>query len=130
MSWTRPHLRTNVPAPGGGADVADLFRARHVDLVRLATLLVGDQATAEDVVQDVFTRVCARAERLAANGIAMSYFRTAVVNACRSVHRRRGVVRRFRGQRRGEAVGRARRVAGDGGPARGGPQAGAKAGCR
>jgi RNA polymerase sigma-70 factor (sigma-E family) len=86
-----------VPALGDRAGVADLFRARHVDLVRLATLLVGDQATAEDVVQDVFTRVYARAERLTANGIAMPYFRTAVVNACRSVHRQRGVVRRFGG---------------------------------
>lgn len=77
--------------------VADLFRARHLDLVRLATLLVGDQATAEDVVQDVFTRVCARAERLAASSIAMPYFRTAVVNASRSVHRRRSIARRFGG---------------------------------
>jgi RNA polymerase sigma-70 factor (sigma-E family) len=79
----------------GAASIADLFRARHVDLVRLATLLVGDQATAEDVVQDVFARVCARAGRLAGTGIAPSYFRTAVVNACRSVHRRRTTARRF-----------------------------------
>jgi len=84
-------------APADGAGLADMFRARHVDLVRLATLLVGDQATAEDVVQDVFTKVCARAPRIAADGLAMSYFRTAVVNACRSVHRRRGVARRFGG---------------------------------
>jgi RNA polymerase sigma-70 factor (sigma-E family) len=79
----------------GTGGVADLFLARHVDLVRLATLLVGDQATAEDVVQDVFARVCAREEQLA--GRAMPYFRTAVVNACRSVHRRRGIARRFGG---------------------------------
>jgi hypothetical protein len=55
-----------VPAPGDRAGVAELFRA--------------SQATAEDGVQDVFTRVYARAERLTANGIAMPYFRTAVVN--------------------------------------------------
>jgi RNA polymerase sigma factor (sigma-70 family) len=79
----------------GTGGVADLFLARHVDLVRLATLLVGDQATAEDVVQDVFARVCAREEQLA--GRAMPYFRAAVVNACRSVHRRRGIARRFGG---------------------------------
>jgi RNA polymerase sigma-70 factor (sigma-E family) len=87
--------RGGTSAPCDGAGIADLFRARHVDLVRLATLLVGDQATGEDVVQDVFARVCARAERLSENGIAMAYIRTAVVNACRSVHRRRSIARRF-----------------------------------
>ena len=83
--------------PRDEAGIADLFLARHTDLVRLATLLVGDQATAEDVVQDVFTKVYARAERLTGNGVAMSYFRTAVLNACRSVHRRRAIARRFGG---------------------------------
>jgi RNA polymerase sigma-70 factor (sigma-E family) len=84
-----------VSGPGGQADIAELFRARHVELVRLAALLVGDRATAEDVVQDVFVKVCARRERLTDNGVAVSYFRTAVVNTCRSVHRRRSVARRF-----------------------------------
>lgn len=93
----RPLTQDIAPTPADAAGIADLFRARHVDLVRLATLLVGDQPTAEDVVQDVFTKVCARAEQVAGNGIALSYFRTAVVNACRSVHRRRGVARRFGG---------------------------------
>ncbi len=78
--------------PDARAGIAELFRARHVELVRLATLLVGDQPTAEDVVQDVFTRVYARG-----SDIGLPYLRTAVVNACRSVHRRRGVARRFGG---------------------------------
>jgi RNA polymerase sigma-70 factor (sigma-E family) len=81
--------------PRDQAGVADLFHARHLELVRLATLLVGDRATAEDVVQDVFVSACARWQRLTENGVAVSYFRTAVVNACRSVHRRRGIARRF-----------------------------------
>jgi hypothetical protein len=37
---------------------------RHAELVRLALLLVGDQPTAEDVVQDVFARLHTRLERL------------------------------------------------------------------
>ena len=46
------------PVPSGGHDpreaVDDLFR-RHADgLVRFALMLVGDQATAEDVVQEAF----------------------------------------------------------------------------
>jgi len=81
--------------PHDQAGIADLFHARHLELVRLATLLVGDRATAEDVVQDVFVSVCARWQRLTENGVAVAYFRTAVVNACRSVHRRRGIARRF-----------------------------------
>ncbi len=81
------------------ADVAVLFRGHHVELVRLATLLLGDQATAEDVVQDVFARVYARWERLDAGGASLAYVRTAVVNGCRSVQRRRGVARRFGGTR-------------------------------
>lgn len=98
MTSPEPPLTQDIARkPDDAAGIAELFRARHVDLVRLATLLVGDQATAEDVVQDVFTKVCARAEQLAGKGIALSYFRTAVVNACRSVHRRRGVARRFGG---------------------------------
>ena len=69
--------RTEVPQ-----DLADLFQARHLELVRLAALLVGDQASAEDVVQDVFLKVCAQWDRLTESGVAVSYFRTAVVNGC------------------------------------------------
>ncbi len=45
-----------VGTPGQG-DLSELFLRYHAELVRLALLLVGDQATAEDVVQDVFTRL-------------------------------------------------------------------------
>ena len=37
-------------------DVATLFAEHHLGLVRLALLMVGDQATAEDVVQEAFAR--------------------------------------------------------------------------
>jgi RNA polymerase sigma-70 factor (sigma-E family) len=89
------HADQVTPDPRGQADIADLFHVRHLELVRLATLLVGDRATAEDVVQDVFVKVCARWERFTGTGVAVSYFRTAVVNTCRSVHRRRVLARRF-----------------------------------
>jgi DNA-directed RNA polymerase specialized sigma24 family protein len=62
VTSSEPPLTQDIAlTPDDAAGIADLFLARHVDLVRLATLLVGDQATAEDVVQDVFTKVCARA---------------------------------------------------------------------
>jgi RNA polymerase sigma factor (sigma-70 family) len=69
--------------------IADLFRAHAVGLVRLAVLLVGDQATAEDVVQDVFARLQRNPGRLRDIASAVAYLRTSVVNGCRSVHRSR-----------------------------------------
>src|SRR5262245_17482946 len=64
-----------------------LFRDRHAELVRLAVLLLGSRAAAEDVVQDVFTRLCTR-DYLASGGNPLAYVRTAVVNGCRSAQRR------------------------------------------
>ena len=71
-----------------------IFRRYHADLVRLALLLVGDRASAEDVVQDVFTRLCAGGRELHQDS-ALAYVRTAVVNGCRSVLRRRTLARRI-----------------------------------
>src|SRR5580704_12015979 len=85
-------------------DLTTLFRAHHLDLVRLATMLTGDRGTAEDVVQDAFERVHAGWGRLAGNGgVGVSYLRTAVINGCRGVHRRRKVARRYEGGSGGRA---------------------------
>ena len=81
------------------ADVIAQFRARHLELVKLAALLLGDYSAGEDVVQDVFVKVWTARRRLAANGISAAYFHRAVVNGCRSVHRRRAIARRFGGSR-------------------------------
>jgi RNA polymerase sigma-70 factor (sigma-E family) len=80
------------------SDLSALFRRHHADLVRLAVLLVGDQETAEDVVQDVFTRVHARGawrNRPVGPDRCLAYNRAAVVNGCRSVLRRRAMARRL-----------------------------------
>jgi DNA-directed RNA polymerase specialized sigma24 family protein len=37
--------------------VTDLFREHHLELVRLALVVVGNQETAEDVAQDAFERL-------------------------------------------------------------------------
>jgi DNA-directed RNA polymerase specialized sigma24 family protein len=73
--------------PVAASDVAGLFRERHAELVRLAVLVVGDRPTAEDVVQDVFARLCAR--NLLPDRDRLAYVRAAVLNGCRSVLRRR-----------------------------------------
>lgn len=72
------------------ATLADLHRRRYAPMVRLATLLLGSQAQAEEVVQDCFVRMCSRFERLEEPS---AYLRVAVVNACRSAGRRRALER-------------------------------------
>ncbi|MEV4216764.1 sigma factor [Nonomuraea sp. NPDC049725] len=72
-------------------DLAEIFAAHHVGLVRLALLMVGDQASAEDVVQDAYTRIHAGRVTLHDPGRALAYVRSAVLNGCRSTLRRRAV---------------------------------------
>ena len=74
-----------------------LFVRRHAELVRLALLLVGDQPTAEDVVQDVFARLHARGAQQPYGDDVLPYVRAAVLNGCRSQLRRRAVAQRFAG---------------------------------
>ena len=81
------------------ADLPELFRRHHADLLRLAVLVVHDQPAAEDVVQDVFTRLHARDHRAGDLDEALTYLRAAVLNGCRSVLRRKAVGRRLHGTR-------------------------------
>src|SRR5579859_7668639 len=74
--------------------VTELFRAHHLELVRLAVLIVGDLATAEDVVQDAFEQLHRRWRTLRQQSSALDYARSAVLNGSRSVLRRRSVARR------------------------------------
>jgi RNA polymerase sigma factor (sigma-70 family) len=83
-------------AESSGDVLADLYRRHAVGLVRLALLLVGDQATAEDVVQDVFARLQQSARGLRDVDKAAPYLRASVVNGCRSVHRTRRRARLLR----------------------------------
>ena len=83
---------------GSRAGLTALFRAHHAELVRLAALMTGDRGSAEDIVQDVFARLCAR-NLLPGPPGALAYVRAAVLNGCRSALRRRAVARRFGGAR-------------------------------
>lgn len=77
-----------------GRDVTELFHAHHLELVRLAVLMVGDLATAEDVVQDAFEQLHRRWRNLRQQSSALDYARSAVLNGSRSVLRRRAVARK------------------------------------
>lgn len=76
--------------------VAALFRTHGLGLVRMALMLTGDQATAEDVVQDAFLGFHRAIPGLRDQDKALSYLRSSVLNGCRSVHRarRRALLRR------------------------------------
>ena len=70
--------------------LVDLYRERYGPMVRVAYLLTGDTAVAEELVQDAFVamhRSWDRAQHPAA------YLRTSVVNAARSWGRRRTLER-------------------------------------
>ncbi len=75
------------------SDIDELFRTHRLALVRLALLLVDDRETAEDVVQDAFAALHRRWSRVGPPDAALPYLRTSVVNASRSVLRRRRTVR-------------------------------------
>jgi RNA polymerase sigma-70 factor (sigma-E family) len=83
-----------VDASGVVADIAELFRAEYQPLVRLATLLVGDRATAEEVVQDAFVKLQLGWRRIREPERAPAWLRSAVLNGARSQLRRRAVRRR------------------------------------
>lgn len=83
------------PKPERADAVHDLFREHWLELVRLATVMVGDVATAEDVVQDAFERLHRGWHRLREPSSGLAYARSSVLNGCRSVHRRAAVARKY-----------------------------------
>jgi RNA polymerase sigma-70 factor (sigma-E family) len=72
-----------------------LYQAQRLPMVRLALLLVDDVAAAEDVVQDAFAALHTRWARLRDPHAATGYLRTSVLNASRSVLRRRRTARGY-----------------------------------
>jgi len=96
MDMTVPAYRAGTgPQPdpfpqAARAAVDDLFRLHAIGLVRFALMLVGDQATAEDLVQEAFLGLYRAWDRVRDPDAVLGYLRTAVVNGARSVHRSRG----------------------------------------
>ena len=75
--------------PTAASQLTALYQAHALGLVRLAVLLLGDQPTAEDVVQDAFLGLHRRWSYLADTGKALAYVRASVLNGCRMAHRSR-----------------------------------------
>ncbi|MDQ1391920.1 MAG: hypothetical protein QOF30_897 [Acidimicrobiaceae bacterium] len=94
--------------------VADLFDRHYLALCRLACLLLGDAAQAEDVVQEAFLRTFSGWWRLRDPDKAERYVRRSVVNLCRSRFRHRDA------EHRGNAMVALREGRLEGLPSRGG----------
>jgi RNA polymerase sigma-70 factor (sigma-E family) len=84
-------LLGSIPEPDADQAVAQLYSAHYQALVRLATLLMRDAGTAEEVVQDAFVAMWRGWPRLGDADKALAYLRQAVVNRSRSVLRHRTV---------------------------------------
>ena len=87
---------TRVP-PGAAASVAALYAEHALGLVRLAVVVTGDRAAAEDIVQDAFLGLYRRWDRLPDLTAPLAYLRVSVMNGCRTALRRRARLRLWPG---------------------------------
>ncbi|HTT55181.1 MAG TPA: sigma factor-like helix-turn-helix DNA-binding protein [Streptosporangiaceae bacterium] len=76
------------PEAAGTADraVTTLYHAHYQSLARIATLLVSDTVTAEDIVQAAFVSLHGAWRHLADEDQALAYLRRAVVTGARAPH--------------------------------------------
>jgi RNA polymerase sigma-70 factor (sigma-E family) len=79
----------------GTTELVDLYREHYRSLVRLASLLLDDVGSSEEVVQDAFVRVHVAWDRITDPSKRVAYLRSAVLNGARSRLRRRQVRRRL-----------------------------------
>src|SRR5262245_23313814 len=72
-----------------------LYRTHAADAYRLAYLLTGDRALAEDLTQDAFVKVLGRFRNIRNPDAFWWYLRRTIVNLSRSQFRRRAVERAY-----------------------------------
>ena len=90
-STSAPHATALAQRGSAGSEqlLEELYRGHALRLTRMALLLVGDQPSAEDVVQDAFLGLFRALGRLNDLSRAEAYLRASVLNGCRSVLRGR-----------------------------------------
>src|SRR2546423_3543180 len=81
--------------------LGELYRRRAPEAVRLAYLLTGDRALAEDLAQEAFVRMFGRFRDLRNPDAFGAYLRKTVVNLTRSYFRRAKVERAYVARERG-----------------------------
>lgn len=87
-------VKVDRPAEEKGR-IGELYLQHAVGAVRLAYLLTGDRAVAEDLVQDAFVRLAGRLAHLRDPGSFDAYLRRTVVNLSHSYFRRKRVERLY-----------------------------------
>jgi RNA polymerase sigma-70 factor (sigma-E family) len=108
MSGPDGHLDLG-PAPVGvpsdpHAAVSLLFDTHYTRMLRVAVVLLSDQAAAEDVVQDAFLALHTGWARVRDKSDAVGYLHRSVVNGARSRLRRRSVAQRLRPVPRADVI--------------------------
>jgi RNA polymerase sigma factor (sigma-70 family) len=86
---------TAADSSAAASAVTALYQQHAVGLIRLAMVMLGDRAAAEDVVQDAFFGLYRNWFRLGDPANALVYTRSSVLNGCRNALRTRA----RRGQR-------------------------------
>jgi len=74
-------------AGDGAAEVSALYAEHALSLIRLAHIMLGNPAAAEDVVQEAYCGLYRRWSHLRDQSRALGYLRSSVLNGCRSVLR-------------------------------------------
>ena len=87
-------LSSDEPRLDADGALTVLYTAHYRQLVRLATLLLGDLGSGEEIVQDAFVKMHGSWKRLRDPDAAIGYLRTTVVNLARSRLRRRMVAQK------------------------------------
>jgi RNA polymerase sigma-70 factor (sigma-E family) len=109
MNAAQPSRPSGAPpgedaAPRARQAVTTLYQAHALGLIRLAVVMLGDRAAAEDVVQEAFCGLYRRWNQLSDTDKALSYVRSSVINGCRSALRKRRLPLGLRWQPAGESA--------------------------
>ena len=104
-------------SPDAAASVTALYAEHALGLVRLAVVMTGDRASAEDIVQDAFLGLYRRWDRLSDLTAPLAYLRVSVVNGCRTALRRRSRLRPWPGAGADDDLDEVAAAAGSGGAA-------------
>jgi RNA polymerase sigma-70 factor (sigma-E family) len=90
-TWSRVPPTLPPPTSAGEPDIEEMFRARYLEMVRLAGLLGADDP--EDIAQEAFMRLMKAGPRIEDGDSALPYLRAIVVNLTRNRHRHLRVIR-------------------------------------
>jgi RNA polymerase sigma factor (sigma-70 family) len=92
-----------VDGTGMHAAVDELYRDHGRAALRLAYLMTGDRARAEDLVQDAFVRVLARLRHVRETEALRAYLSRTIVNLAKNEYRSQSRLRTFLSSGRGSS---------------------------